>query len=117
MSQGTEIIVRYTRLRDELKPVAIYRVDPPEPINPDWAAITQAIVPDEGRINPREGFCIYYLSDDGEILGYGQYDSLEIAVDQANAIAGIRSDEWRVSHVELRGEYDTIPWSHERSGR
>jgi len=112
MSQGVETIVRYTRLRDALKPVAIYRVDTSEPINPDWLAITDAVLPNEGRTNPREGFCVYYLPDDGRILGYGQYEALEIAKDQANAIAGIRSDEWRECHVELRGEYDTIPWSH-----
>ena len=104
--------MRYTRLRDELRPVAIYRVDTSESINPDWVAITHAVVPNEGRINPREGFCVYYLSDDGEILGYGQYETLEIAVDQVNAIAGIRGDEWTDCHVELRGDYDTIPWSH-----
>ena len=43
MSQGVETIVRYTRLRDALKPVAIYRVDTSEPINPDWLAITHAV--------------------------------------------------------------------------
>ena len=112
MSQGAETIVRYTRLRGELRPVAIYTVDTLEPINPDWVAITHAVVPHEGRINPLEGFCVYYLSDSGRILDYRQYDTLEIALDQVNAIAGIRGDEWRECHVELRGEYDTIPWSH-----
>ena len=48
MSQGVETIVRYTRLRDALKPVAIYRVDTSEPINPDWLAITDAVLPNEG---------------------------------------------------------------------
>ncbi len=72
------------------------------------------MAPHEGRINLLEGFCVYYLSDDGQILDYGQYDTLEIAMDQVNAIAGIRGDEWTECHVELRGEYDTIPWSHER---
>jgi len=112
MSQRAETIVRYTRLRGELRPVAIYRVDTSEPINPDWVTITHAVVPHEGRTNPLEGFCVYYLSDSGQILDDGQYDTLEIAMDQVNAIAGIRGDEWTECHVELRGEYDTIPWSH-----
>jgi len=55
MSQENEAIVRYTRLRGELGPVAIYQVDASAPINPDWVAITQTAVPSEGRINQSLG--------------------------------------------------------------
>ena len=111
MEGESETIVRYTRLRPELRPVEIYPVDTLEPIDPDWVAITHAIVAREGRTDFHDGFCMYFLTEDRRTLAYEQFETL--ALDQANAIAGIPLTEWRECHVGLP-EYqddDRIPWS------
>jgi hypothetical protein len=112
-----ETIVRYTRLPAELRPVEIYPVDTLEPIDPDWVAITHAVSVREGRTDFSEGYCMYFLTDDGRMLAYEQFDTLEIALDQANAIAGIPQTAWRECHVELPEDQEDqddicIPWSY-----
>jgi len=114
MEGESETIVRYTRLPAELRPVAIFPVDTLKPIDPHWVAITHAVAEREGRIDFSEGFCIYFLTDDGHMLAYEQFDTLEIALDQANAIAGIPRTSWTECHVELPLDQDgvRIPWSY-----
>ena len=109
-----ETIVRYTRLPPELRPVDIFSADTLEPIDPDWVAITHAIVAREGRIDFLDGYCMYFLADDGRMLAYEQFDTLEIAIDQANAIAGIPRSAWKECRVALPEDDDSerIPWSY-----
>ena len=111
MEGKSETIVRYTRLRPALRPVEIYLADTLEPIDPDWVAITHAFVPIEGRVDALEAFCMHFLTEIGEMLGHYQFDTLEIALDQAHAIAGIPLTDWRACHVERPEHDDLIPWS------
>ena len=106
-----EHIVRYTRLREELKPVKIYPADTLEPIRPDWVAITHGIVTSDRLVAPGEGFNIAFLTDNGQHLAFMQFETLEIAIDQAHAIAGIRHGEWTACHVEVTDDEGRIPWS------
>jgi hypothetical protein len=114
MEGESETIIRYTRLPPELRPVEIFSADTLEPIDPDWVAITHAIVAREGRVDFLDGYCIYFLADDGRMLAYEQFDTLEIAVDQANAIAGIPRSAWKECHIVLPEDDDIerIPWSY-----
>ena len=106
-----ETVVRYVRLRDELKPVEIYMGNPPNPINPDWVAITHAILRSRQRPDGIESFNLTFFMDDGKCLTWEQFETLEIAIDQAKAIVGILSDEWNVCRVEITNDDGTIPWS------
>ena len=88
-------------------------MDTLQPIDPDWVASTHAVAMREGRTDLSEGYCMYFLADDGEMLAYEQFDTLEIALDQANAIAGVPRTAWRECRVELPSDQDDIriPWS------
>lgn len=108
----TETVVRYVRLRNELKPVEIYMGDPPAPINPDWVAITHAILCSPRRPDGIESFNLTFFLDDGQCLTWQQFDTMEIAIDQANAIVGIRPDEWHTCCVEIANDDGTMPWSN-----
>jgi len=48
------------------------------------------------------------------MLAYEQFDTLEIALDQANAIAGIPLNGWRECHIKLPEtlDDDRIPWAY-----
>jgi hypothetical protein len=107
----SETVVRYVRLRDELKPVEIYMGDPPELINPDWVGITHAILRWRRRPDGIENFNLAFFMDDGQCLTWEQFETLQIAIDQANSIIGILPEEWNVCRVEITNEDGTIPWS------
>ena len=53
---------------------------------------------------------MYFLADDGRMLAYEQFDTLEIA----NAIAGIPPNDWCECHIKLPGtlDDDRIPWAY-----
>lgn len=51
------------------------------------------------RSDELESYIVNFYSDDGELLEALQFDTLEIALDQAKAIAGIESSEWRKCNV------------------
>jgi hypothetical protein len=106
-----EFVIRYTRLRDELKPVEIYMGDPPEPINPDWVAITHGQIWSARRPDGIEGFNLTFFMDDGRRITSEQFDTLNIAMDQAKSIVGILHDEWQSCHVEITNENGSISWS------
>ena len=107
---GDEFVVRYVRLRDDLKPVEIYMGDPLEPINPDWVAITHGVIRSSRRPDGIEGFNLTFFMDDGSCLTHEQFETLEIAIDQAHAIVGIRPDEWALCRVEITNDDGSIPW-------
>ena len=93
--------------------MGIFSADSLEPIDPDWVAITRAVIGREGRTDFLDGFCMYFLTDDGRMLAYQQFDTLKIALDQANAIAAIPLADWSECHIELPEDRDDdrIPWS------
>jgi len=105
-----ETVVRYVRLCYELKPVEIYMGDPPEAINPDWVAITHAILRSRRRSDGIESFNLAFFMDDGKCLTSEQFETLKISIDQAKAIVGIIPEEWNVCRVEITNDDGTIPW-------
>lgn len=66
--------------------------------------MTRGVARTERRPGGTEGFNLYFLLDDGRALAVECLESLEIALDQSRAIAGIRHDEWRACQVEVRSE-------------
>src|SRR2546422_10843839 len=114
MEGESETIVRYARLAPELKPVQIFLADTLRPIDPDWVAITHAITAREGRVDFDDNFCMHFLTDDGRMLAYEQFDTLEIALDRANAIAGIPLNGWGECHIKLPETLDDerITWAY-----
>jgi hypothetical protein len=106
-----EYIVRFVRLREELKPVEIYPADTLEPIRPDWIAITHGISRSERRPDGIEGYNLYFLMDDGRCLAMECFETLEITLDQAKSIAGVRKDEWHQCGVEVNSEDGSFRWS------
>lgn len=78
-----ESVVRFTRLRDELKPVPIYPVRTGEPIRPDWAAITHGVTWSRRVPEGHSGFNLCFLLDDGSTLATEQFATLKIALDLA----------------------------------
>jgi hypothetical protein len=88
---GNETLVRFVRLRDDLKPLPIYLDGP---ISPDWIGITHCVGRWERRTDMSDDFIIYFMTDDGRDLEFEQYETLEIALDQAHGRYGIRKDEW-----------------------
>lgn len=99
-----EFVVQRVRLRDELKPVQIYMGDPPEPIRPDWVAITH------GFSKQLDGFNLTFFRFDGTFITSEPFDTLEIALDQAHAIVGIKHSEWEPCRVEITNDEGKITW-------
>jgi hypothetical protein len=99
-----EIVLRRVRLRDDLKPVQIYTGDPPRPIEPDWVAITH------GFSRRLDGYNLVFFRFDGTVITWEQFDTLQIALDQAHAIVGIQYSEWKSCHVEITDEDGRISW-------
>jgi hypothetical protein len=99
-----EFVVRRVRLRDDLKPVEIYMGDPPEPIQPDWVAITH------GFSRRLDGYNLTFFRFDGTCITSEPFDTLEIALDEAHAIVGLEHSEWDSCHVEITDEDGRISW-------
>jgi hypothetical protein len=54
-----------------------------EPLTPHCAAIIDCTVEDLDRVEPVEGFALALYGDDGNDVEWLQYDTLDIALDQA----------------------------------
>src|SRR5262249_21196610 len=108
---GVEYIVRFARLREELKPVEIYPADTLEPIRPDWVAITHGIIWSDRRPCGIDSYNLYFLMDDGRCLAMECYETLEITLNQAEVITGVRRDEWHSCRIEVTSEDGTFRWS------
>ena len=100
-----ERVLRRVRLREDLKPVQIYMGDPLAPINPDGVAVTHAT---DGN---NESFNLVFFHFNGTPITWEQFETLEIAVDQAHSIVGIDHSEWESCNVEILNEDGTIAWA------
>lgn len=87
----SELLLRVARFPDELNPVPVYSGDPPAPIRCAWLVVTH--VPEGPPATP-ETFLLYFLGQEGEIHECLQYETLEIAIDQAHAVAGLPRSAW-----------------------
>jgi hypothetical protein len=104
----SERLLRFVRLRPELLPLEVW-VDG-APLEPDWLGITHSLTPHEHRAVPLESFNLCYFRDDGELLYWQQFETLEIALDQAHAVVGVEREEWRACDIEIP-EDERVPWS------
>ena len=100
--QAGETLVRFLRMPEHLQPVPIYA---PDPIRPDWLAIV--FVPSTPN-SVVESFVLYFLDADGNDLEFLQFDTLEIALDQANAIAGVANGDWTQCSTPIPEEWVRI---------
>ena len=105
----SETIIRCVRLRDELKPLPIWSAESNEPINPDWVGVNHTAWKVPQGSKESEAYNLAFYRDDGELLEYLQFDTLEIALDQAKAIAGIQPSEWRECNVSVSSG-GRVPW-------
>ena len=96
-----EFLIRYIRLREELKPVPIMAGNPPEPIEADWIGISRSVSKIPQRSDEIESYSVNFYRDDGELLESLQFDALYIVLDQAKAIAGIEPSEWRACNIAV----------------
>jgi len=97
-------VVRWLDGPNWKSPLPICAGDPPAPITPDWAAIT-VFDPSDASAG---GATLEFLTNTGEILGHFQFDTVEIAVDQAQDIAGIARADWRLSNVVLPDDGELV---------
>ncbi len=104
-----ETVIRQVILRDNLKPVQIYQADTYLPIDPDWLAITHA----QSEADNIDSYNLVFLTFAGVCITWFQFETLEIALDQADDIVGVHASEWTTCHREITNEDGTIPWSME----
>ncbi|MFT5094953.1 MAG: hypothetical protein ACI8P0_000090 [Planctomycetaceae bacterium] len=100
--QTAQILVRFLKLPDSLKPVPIYL---PEPIRPEWLAVT--FVPSTPK-SVAETYVLSFLDTDGDELEFLQFETLEIALDQARAIAGVEHFDWTECSTPIPNDWDRI---------
>jgi hypothetical protein len=89
MGMGSEQVVRRAELHAGLQPVPIFGGDPPDPINASSAAIVHL------RDERGESFALELYDPAGTMLECLQFETLEIALDQAAAIIGLQPADWR----------------------
>jgi len=86
----SEQVVRRADLHLGLQPIPILAGDPPEPINASSATIVQRRDDDRG-----ESFALELYDAAGALLESLQFETLEIALDQAAEIIGVQRADWR----------------------
>lgn len=96
-----ESLIRCVWLREELKPVPILTGNPPEYIKADWVGISHSVLKLPQRFEEVESYIVNFYRGNGELLEALQFDTLDIAVNQAKAIAGIESSEWRECNISV----------------
>ena len=93
------VLLRRVRLRPELLPVPIYTVtrqgDEVLPIQPTWLGVVRWW---DGN---KEAFELAFFTDDGTWLEGLEYDTMQIALDQAAWTVGVHEDEWETTAVEM----------------
>jgi hypothetical protein len=89
MGMGSGDVVCWAELDPELRPVPIYAGDPAEPINASSAAIVR------WRDEHPESFALELYDSAGAVLECLQFETLEIALDQATALIGLEAADWR----------------------
>jgi hypothetical protein len=109
MGLRNERIVRLARVPLALRPVPIYAGAPPEPIDCDWLVISS--VTDDDRDG---SFILYFVDRGGRARELLQFESLEIALDQAHAICGFAQSGWTICSVLVSGDkpFDVIQLEH-----
>lgn len=100
-----ERLIRVVKLPSALRPVPIYTGDPPDPIPCAWLGVSHV---NDGPFAHPETFLLYFLDESGVPQEVLQYETLEIAVDQAHAICSYPQQEWARCDMPVLdgGSYD-----------
>ena len=85
-----EQVVRRADLHPGLQPIPMFAGDPPEPINASLATVVQRRDDNRG-----ESFALELYDAAGTLLESLQFETLEIALDQAADIIGVQPADWR----------------------
>ena len=86
----SEVVIRYCGADVFAFRPTIWSGDPPDQIKPAWAAVSRCSSSDRS-----ERFVLYFLDGSGSVLEDLQYETLEIAIDQAHALAGVPAHSWQ----------------------
>lgn len=105
-----EIVIRYVRLKEKLKPLPIWMSEPLKPIEADRVGINRIVHITPQRLNVVKGYALAFDRDNGEALEYLQFDTFEIAIDQARDIAGVQPSEWCECSVSVPND-GRVPWA------
>lgn len=101
-------LVQRVRLRPELLPVPIYTADREDdevlPIPATWLGVI------ESQEDGRQSWELGFYTDDGRWLEGLQFDSLDIALDQATGIVGVRKDEWETTDEPIAEDGAVPGW-------
>lgn len=95
--EETERIIRIARIPDSAHPLPSGFWGDGVSVRAGWAAI--AIVLQERHRVPN--YHLYWLGDDGEMLDLLDYESMEIALDQARVQAHIQAGSWRKCKIPV----------------
>lgn len=103
--------MRRVRLDADQRPVPIYvsirdgqAQDDTQPIDPDWLGVI------EWSEGDRDSYELIFYRDSGEWLERLQFDSLRIALDQAQGITGVRPEAWEEISIEVPDDSDELMW-------
>ena len=102
-----ETVVRRVRLTEKHRP---FEIDVGRLVQPDWLAITHAT----GK--NIDSFNLVFFGGDGNPIDWVQYDSVEIALDQAHAMIGVERSEWESCKAEIANNDGRIRWEEIQNG-
>ena len=109
MTPAAYVLVRRARLRPELLPVPIYaRGDDEEAVRPipaTWLGVLEVQGPG------RRSFELGFDTDEGQWLEGLPYETLDIALDQAADIVGVRAEEWERVDMPIPEDGEVPPWN------
>ena len=69
-----------------------------EPIEPDWVAISSATHPIPGK---PPSYILYFIGSSGDILEVLQWDTIQIALDQARQLANVDDSGWATCNLDV----------------
>ena len=96
-----EVVIRRVWLKEMPRP---FEIHVGKLVQVDWLAVTHET---SKRL---ESFNLVFFSADGSPIDWAQFDTLEIALDQAHAIVGVQSSEWEPCNVRIANEDGSISW-------
>lgn len=109
MAQNTSTLVHRVRLRPDLKPVSVYGSDA-EPLPMDWLSIVRY---SDGK-DLKDTYMLVMSDDTGAVFDWYQYETLQIAFDQAHSIFGVAEDGWET--VRREETFPITSWLRETHG-
>lgn len=109
MSDEEGRLIWRIRLAPDCAPIPIFvsvpDSDEPVPIEPDWLGVVRWSEKDQERFE-----LAFYTADGGWLEGL-QFDTAEIALDQAAEIVGVLPGQWEAVSIPMPEDADGPTWS------